>query len=211
VSHAALADVRLIAITDRAAASAATTLSRVERLVKRARPRSVVVQLRDRELGARERLQFGSELGALARAHRQLFQVNDRLDLAVVLDADGVHLGEASVTTHDARALLGAERFVTRACHDAERAAELDADAILLSPVFAPRKAAAALGAQSLARARQLLCEGTRPARLFALGGVDATNAASCLTAGADGAAAIGATVGNDAPEALLAALGILV
>lgn len=211
MSRGALAYVRLIAITDRAVAERGATLGRLERLVANARPGSVMLQLRDRELAARERLRFGAELRVLTRAHRQLFQVNDRLDLAVILDADAVHLGEASVTTEDARALLGSERFVTRACHDAERARDVDADGVVLSPVFAPRKAAAALGVQSLTRARALLRDGPTTVRLFALGGVDATNAASCLEAGADGAAAIGAAIGNDAPEPLLAALGILV
>jgi thiamine-phosphate diphosphorylase len=209
VSGAALANVRLIALTERSVASAATTLSRLERLVTRARPGSIVVQLRDRELSARERLRFGSELRDLTRAHAQLFQVNDRLDLALLLDADGVHLGESAVSTSDARALLGPNRFVTRAWHDPERVRELDADGVLLSPVFAPRKGAPALGIEALARARTLLRLGARPLRLFALGGVDQNGVAACLDAGADGIAAVAAVIGSEAPEALLPALGI--
>ncbi len=210
MSHGALAGVRLIAITDRSVASAAETLARLERLLNIARPGSVLVQLRDRELSARERFGFGSELRALTRRHAQLFQINDRLDLAVLLDADAVHLGEGSVSTRDARALLGPARLVTRACHDPERVGDVDADGVLLSPILAARKGAAALGVAALARARALLSVGTRPAQLFALGGVDATNAAACLDAGSDGVAAIGAAVGADAPEPLLAALGSL-
>lgn len=211
MNRAALASVRLIALTDRSVASASETLARFERLLRRAPPRSVLVQLRDRELAARERFRFGAELRELTRAHAQLFQVNDRLDLAVLLDADGAHLGENAVSTADARALIGPDRFVTRAWHDPERVREVHADGILLSPVFAARKGAPALGVDALTRARELLHQGARPVRLFALGGVDAKVVATCLGAGADGVAAIAAAVGCDAPEALLAALGISV
>lgn len=199
-----LSNVRLIAITDRAVASAATTLQRLERLVRRAPPESVLVQLRDRELSARERFRFGSELRALTRAHAQLLAVNDRLDLALVLDADGVHLGEHAVSTGDARIILGEDRFVTRSCHEPERAPQVDADAVLLSPVLSPRKGAPALGAGALGVARERLRAAGRTTRLFALGGVDAGNAARCVEAGADGVAAIGALVGSDTPELLL-------
>ncbi len=205
----ALAHVRLIALTDRTIANAALTLARLDRALSRARPGSVLVQLRDRELSAAERLAFGAELRALTRAHGQLFQVNDRLDLAVLLAADGVHLGESSVTAEDARRLLGAESFVTRACHDAERAGELNADAVLLSPVFEPRKGAAALGLAAVTRACERLREAGRNTRVFALGGVRAENAVDCLAAGAQGVAAIGAVVGVDEPDAILLALGI--
>lgn len=208
MSHGALAQVGLIAITDRAVASAAETLERIERIVRRAPPRSVLVQLRDRELPAKERCGFGAELRALTRAHAQLFQVNDRLDLAILLDADGVHLGERSVATADARALLGEARFVTRACHNPERAPEVDADGVVLSPVLAPRKSAPALGEAALMLARERSrAAGRHDARLFALGGVTARNAARCFAAGADGVAAIGAIVGSETPEALLAAV----
>jgi thiamine-phosphate pyrophosphorylase len=211
VNRAALASVRLIALTDRSVASSVQTLARLERLVRHAPPQSVLVQLRDRELATGERFRFGLELRALTRAHAQLFQVNDRLDLALLLDADGVHLGEHAVSTTDARSLLGEARFVTRACHDPERAPHEDADGILLSPVFAPRKGAAPLGVGALTRARQRLRESGRNTLVFALGGVDAGNAARCLDAGADGVAAIGSVVGCDTPEALLPALRIAV
>ena len=88
---------RLVAITDRHAASGEVTLERFGELGHLARPGSVVFQLRDLELGARERLAFGRALLNKARETGQLFVVNDRIDLAVLLGADGVHLGERSV------------------------------------------------------------------------------------------------------------------
>ncbi len=153
---------RLVAITDLSRASRSETLDRLERLSSAASPGTVLVQLRDLGLSARERLAFGRELLAVCRNTGQYLAVNDRLDLVEVLDADAVHLGEASVTTPDARRLLGA-RFLTRACHDPSRVAELDADGILLSPILAARKGRSALGVEALKVASAALAAPSPP------------------------------------------------
>jgi thiamine-phosphate pyrophosphorylase len=199
---------RLIAITDRSKASEPVTLERFERVAYAAQPGSVVLQLRDRELPARERLAFGRALRALARRAGQLFQVNDRLDLARLLAADGLHLGEESVSTADARRLLGEDAFVTRACHELAGVARDDADGVVLSPLLAPRKGRAALGLAALGRARALLSARAEERLLFALGGVDADTAGACLAAGADGVAVIGAVLTSREPERIVEALG---
>lgn len=199
---------RLVAITDRATADERTTLERFAVLGRAARPQSVVFQLRDFGSSARERLAFGVALLGVARDTGQLLVVNDHLDIAGLLAADGVHLGEASVTTADARRLLGERVFVSRACHEPSQLAELDADAVLLSPILEARKARPALGASGLERARAL-SEG-REARplLFALGGISPELVGTCLSAGADGVAAMGAVLNGDG-VALVRALGI--
>ena len=200
---------RLIAITDRGRADAAETLARFQVLSRAARPSSVVLQLRDPELPAAERLRFGRELGALARATGQLFQVNDRLDLAVLLGAHGVHLGEAGVETAEARRVVGGGAFVTRAWHDAESVVQVEADGVLLSPVLDARKGRGPLGLRSLEQAREKLAASGKETLLFALGGIDAARARECLDAGAHGVAVIGAVLDRNASlEALVRALG---
>jgi thiamine-phosphate diphosphorylase len=203
---------RLIALTDRSVASASVTLARFERLALAARPGTVLLQLRDRELAVRERLAFGRELRALATRTGQLLQVNDRLDLALLLDADAVHLGEGSVGAMEARRLVGAERFVTRACHAPDAAAEPGVDGWLVSPIFAARKGRDALGLGVLGEMhpRQPTAAGSvgRP-YVYALGGVNAENAAACLSAGAAGVAVIGAALGVEDPQPLVEALGV--
>lgn len=199
---------RLIAITDFSALGAAETLRCFEALMASARPRTVMVQLRGRTLAARELVALGRDLVGLCREEGQLFQVNDRLDLALLLDADAVHLGEASVNTSDARRLVGS-RFLTRACHDPGAAAGVDADGLLLSPILAPRKGRDALGVEGLERARRALTEAGRVSLLFALGGVDPEGAGRCLRAGADGVATVGATQSETSGLELVAALGI--
>jgi thiamine-phosphate pyrophosphorylase len=199
---------RLVVVTDRSVLSAGETLRRVERLARAARPFSVMVTLRDRELSAVERLAFGRELRAVCTAEKQRFQLNDRVDLAVLLDADGIHLPEAGVAAVDARRLLGPNAFVSRACHDPEGELEDGVDAWVLSPIFAERKGRAPLGVSALAR---LGARCRDRARVFALGGVSAENAPDALRAGAAGVVAVGAVLRTDEPEALLTALGIAV
>jgi thiamine-phosphate pyrophosphorylase len=204
---------RLIAVSDRRVLDRAGTLARFSELAALAKPGSVLFQLRDLELSLSERLSFGRELVSLAHAAGQALAVNDRLDLAVLLDADAVHLGEAGIETEDVRNVVGAELWVSRACHSVERAAELEADAVLLAPIIAARKSRTPLGLDALRRARAELERRGRGTQLFALGGVDAESAAACLAAGAHGVAVIGAVLrdANDGRglRALVSALGI--
>ncbi len=196
---------RLIVMTDLGVAPLGVLEERITRVVAAAAPGSVMVQLRDRELPVRERLELGRRLLAMVREHDQLFTVNDRIDLALLLDADGVHLGEQSVAPDDARQILGPEKLISRACHDPASAEPRGADALLLSPVLGERKGNPPLGVEAIATARPLAGD----ARLYALGGVDAAGAARCVEAGFDGVAVIGAVLATPDPHPMLAALGI--
>ncbi|HLV22259.1 MAG TPA: thiamine phosphate synthase [Polyangiaceae bacterium] len=204
---------RLIAITDRTRWDAPTLVERADRLARRAQPGTLLVLLRDKHLPARERLDLGRRLRAVTRTNAQGFGVADRLDLALLLDADGVHLGEGSVSPREAREVVGADGFLSRACHAvAPLAAEdlREVDALLLSPIVAARKGRAALGAAAIQGLRgALAAAGAGHVGVYGLGGVDADSAGACLTAGARGVAAIGAAFAPD-PEPLLAALGIV-
>jgi thiamine-phosphate pyrophosphorylase len=204
---------RLVVLTERSLADTAETLRRFERLARAARPWSVMLTLRDRELPASERLTFGRALRAVCARERQWFQVNDRLDLAVLLAADGVHLAESSVSAVDARRLVGPATFVSRACHEPERALEPGVNAWVLSPIFAERKGRAALGCEALTRLAAR-CRAEAPAasaasRVYALGGVTAPDAKRALDAGAHGVVVMGAVLVADESEALLTALSI--
>jgi len=199
---------RLVAISDRRVASAEVTLDRFFELGRLARPGSVIFQLRDLELSVRERMRFGLSMARMARDVGQLFLVNDRVDLAVLLGADGVHLGESGIATEDARQLLGGQSFVSRACHDPARVARLDADAVLLSPIYESNKGLVPLGIVGLEAARRALDASGRQTRLLALGGVSAPRVRECSAARADGVAVIGAVLRGEGPE-LVRALGI--
>jgi thiamine-phosphate pyrophosphorylase len=198
----------LIVITDEHLASEAALEARLERVVASARPRSVLVQLRHLSTTVRARRSFGEHLRALCTRHGQWLSVNDRVDLASVLRADGVHLGERSVTPTDARRLLP-RAFVSHACHDPEALERHSSDAVVLSPVVAPRKGRTALGMAGVRRARAVLDAHGSPTLLYALGGVDASSAEECLANGANGVAVIGAALDGRDPAPLLRALAL--
>lgn len=206
---------RLIAITDLNVVSADELVLRLRGLASLARAGSVALLLRDHAASAQQRLALGSQLREIATSTEQALWVADRLDLALLLRADGVHLGEASVSAAVARRLVGDSVLVSRAWHappleDASTAEELHGvNALLVSPVLEPRKGRPALGVAALGVLGEQLRARNWAYPLYALGGVSAENAASCLAEGAAGVAAIGAALAPD-PRPLLNALDIL-
>jgi thiamine-phosphate pyrophosphorylase len=202
---------RLIVITDTSVSGEIQLVTVIDRVLASAAPWSVMVQLRDKSLAVRERLALGRRLVAECRRREQSFVVNDRVDLALLLEADGVHLGEGSIAPLDARTMLRDRAWISTAWHDPNTAYQPHADAVLLSPVAAPRKGRQALGVDGLRVARRTLASagGQAAPALYALGGIDAGNARQCLSAGADGVAVIGAILDGRDPLPLLGALGI--
>ena len=162
---------------------------RIERAAASGRAGSFAVQLRSPELDARELYAFGLELRRRTRDAGAKLIVNDRLDLAMLLGADGVHLGRRSVSVEDARALLGAEAWVSVSAHSVEEAAlSRGASAVVLSPIAASPGKGPPLGVEALTEARRLMPAKTA---LVALGGISLDNALECLAAGADAVASI--------------------
>ncbi len=159
------------------------------------------LELRDPDLDARALHDWGCELRRATRAAGALFFVNDRLDLALALEADGVHLGRGSLAVADAKRLAG-ECLISCSAHDLDDvrgAADAGADLVVLSPIFESPGKGAPLGIELLARARASL-----PAHvgLIALGGVDGANAQACFSAGAGAVASIRADLtGVDRPS----------
>ncbi len=196
----------LMVITDTTVAPMDVWEERIEQLLSQARPRSVLVQLRDLTLPVRERFAFAKRLVAICRRHEQWFSVNDRLDLALLLDADSVHLGERSLAPADARTVLP-RAFISHACHDVEGVFVPGSNAAVLSPIMAARKGRVALGADGVRRARAEIERRGAALGLYALGGVDDENAAACVAAGATGVAVVGAAVRTDTPVILVRAL----
>ncbi len=203
VIHSMIAP-RFIAITDTSVAPVSELLSRAESLCSASRPQSIMIQLRDRELSVRLRLQLGKRLALIARDFGQSLCVNDNLDLAMLLGAQALHLGEASVHACDIRQRVGDRFWLTRASHDPSRLGAKEADAFILGPIGAARKGSPALGLGAIVKARELVSS-----PLYALGGIDASNAADCVAAGATGIAAIGAWLVSKSVEPIVRALGI--
>lgn len=199
---------RLVAFTDTARFPEFASLVR---LCRASRPGSVAVVLRDRQRSLAERLETGRLLAPRVRDAGQLFIVAGRWDLGLELGADGLHLGAADVTPTDARRHWAPDGWLSRAAHgidalDDEAVGALDA--VVVSPVLAPRKGREALGLEGFAREAARLRARRAGLRVFALGGIDAGSAGQVLAAGADGVALLGAAY-TDSAEALACAMGI--
>jgi thiamine-phosphate pyrophosphorylase len=170
-------------------------------------PGTAAVHLREKDLGGRDLLSAARALRAVCRAHRQLFLVNDRLDVALAAAADGVHLPAAGIPPADARRLLPPGALVGVSCHseeDVARARDGGASYAFLSPIFdTPSKRAygAPIGVETLRRAAALGLP------LVALGGVAPEHVAALRAAGAQGVAAIRAWLSGPDPSAAVRAL----
>jgi thiamine-phosphate pyrophosphorylase len=196
---------RVYLVTD--ASQAAALASRVASAVRGLPPGVVAVQLRAPGAAGRELLDQARALQGVIRDAGQRLVVNDRIDVALAAEADGVHLPSAGVPPADARSLLGEERLVGVSCHsasDVERAIAGGADFATFGPVFdtpSKRPHGAPVGTERLAEAARLGLP------LLGLGGVDLSNAAEVVDAGASGVAAIRAWLEADDPSAVVRAL----
>jgi len=160
------------------------------------------VQLREKDLAARQLLELATAMRQLTRRFGAQLLINDRVDIALAADADGVHLGEAGIPADVARQLLGPARMVGVSCHDlpgARVAQERGADFITFGPVYAtPSKAAFGepVGVRLLAEA---VCNLRIP--VFALGGITAERVAEVLRSGAAGIALISSIISATSPQ----------
>ena len=168
-----------------------------------------VVQLRAKHTTDREVLDWGRAIRAITRSRGVLFFMNDRFDLALACDADGVHLGQTDLPpariSADARARLA----IGRSTHDESQlraACAEPVDYIAFGPVFetgSKRDPDPVRGLERLARAGELIA----PRPLVAIGGIDAARVGAVRAAGVTGFAVIGSVAGADDPIAAVRAL----
>ncbi len=166
------------------------------------------VQLREKDLSPRELYPLARELRALTRRHGARLLINDRIDLAQAVAADGVHLAGTSLPTTVARGLLGPQPLigVSTHHHDEVLAAARDgADFVTFGPVYAtPSKAA--YGPPVGLDALRAACA-VAPLPVFALGGVKAEHIPTLRAAGALGIALISAILAAADPQRAASAL----
>jgi len=175
----------------------------------------IALQLREKDLGGRELYQLAAALRPICTRHGAYLIVNDRIDVALAAEADGVHLPANSIAIAEARRLVGPSRLVGVSTHSAAEAADAaaaGADFAVFGPVWPPLSKSGygpARGAEGLGAA----CEAAAGMALYALGGVTAERAAALLCAPGGAAAAkgggrpagvavIGAVFGADDPVA---------
>jgi thiamine-phosphate pyrophosphorylase len=160
-------------------------------------------QLREKDLSPRELYPLALEMRQLTQTYGARLLINDRVDVALAVDADGVHLTTTSLPASIARRVLGPERLIGVSTHtltEAQAAADEGADFLVFGPVFfTPSKApyGQPVGLDALRAVRAAV-----NVPILAIGGVKKANLDQVLAAGADGIAVISAIISADDPMA---------
>lgn len=167
-------------------------LSHAEQVERLAAGGATMIQLRDKTASPREFYTAALEAMEVARRFNVRIIINDRVDIAIAVNADGVHLGQEDVPPDRARRLLGESRIVGFSAHGLKQAVEADGlpvDYIAIGPVFqtsTKEDPDAVVGLEAIAATRR---QTSKP--LVAIGGITLSRAASVIEAGADSVAVI--------------------
>jgi thiamine-phosphate pyrophosphorylase len=185
---------RLLVVTDRHQTNGRPLVPLLQQVVNAVAP---AIQLRERDLSARELVTLAREVQAVTASHRSQLLINDRIDVALALEGVGVHLRSNSLPVSVARQLLGAQRLLGVSVHTVEEAIQVEsqgADYIILGPIYAtPSKQmfGPPLGIHTLEKACRLV-----RIPIIGIGGVTAARAPQMRRAGAFGVAVITAILG---------------
>ena len=152
-----------------------------------------VVQLREKDCTSREFYEEAEKVKAITDAYEIPLLINDRLDIALAVGADGVHLGQTDIPVWAARDILGADKIVGATANTLEKAEEAwksGADYLGVGDVFGTSTKADTIHVtlEELAAIKKQV-----EIPVVAIGGINAENISSLKAAGVDGAAVISA------------------
>lgn len=160
------------------------------------------VQLRDKGANTKELYETAQELRRLTSRYGAKLFLNDRVDVALAVDADGVHIGSSSLPLYKVRRLLGERKLIGVSCHNktqAITAQEMGADFITFGPVFYTASKAQygePVGLEKLNQVAEML-----QIPVFALGGINLDNCADAVGGEARGIALISAILSAQEPR----------
>lgn len=167
-----------------------------------------IVQYREKHLPIRDQIWEALQIRTLCRKQGVLFLVNDRVDVALAVEADGVHLGQEDMPLPLARRVLGEEKSIGITVGTVEESLEAQrdgADYLGVSPIFPTQTkedAGQAVGPERICEIRSKV-----DLPLVGIGGIGPQNARQVIEAGADGVCAISAVVGKEDVRAAVEAL----
>ena len=156
-----------------------------------------VVQYRNKNAKTREMYEEAVRLREICRD--TLFLINDRVDIALAVNADGVHLGQSDMPCGAARKLLGEEKIIGITVHnlaEAVQAEGIGADYLGVSPIFQTATKPDAGKPAGISLIEEIRANVDIP--LIAIGGIDHSNAIDVIRAGADGLCAISSVVAKE-------------
>jgi thiamine-phosphate pyrophosphorylase len=184
-----LSNTRLYPITD----GVLSELSHSEQVSRLSEGGATLIQLRAKTLSSLDFFSEAAEALRVARERRVKIIINDRVDIALALKADGVHLGQDDLPPGAARELLGPEVVLGFSTHNLKQAllaVHLPIDYIAIGPIFSTatkQRPEPSVGLDRLREVRQAL--GSFP--VVAIGGITSENSQDVLDAGADAVAII--------------------
>jgi thiamine-phosphate pyrophosphorylase len=176
-----------------------TGLTHAEQVRRLASGGASLIQLREKTMGAREFYESAKAALVVAKESDIKLIINDRVDIAAAVGADGVHLGQDDLPVSAARELLGPQAIIGLSTHNlcqAQAALNLSIDYVAFGPIFSTSTkddTAPELGVQGLREVRNAL--GEFP--LVAIGGITADRALDVVRAGANSVAVISAVLAN--------------
>jgi thiamine-phosphate pyrophosphorylase len=182
---------KIYPITDRRVSG----LSHLEQVNRLCAGGATVLQLREKDLSPLDFFNEGKRAVARCKELNVTVIINDRVDIALALDVDGVHLGQDDLPPEAARLILGESAIIGYSTHNAEqvkRAVREPVNYIAVGPIFATTSKSnpdAVVGLDGLRRARELV----KGLPLVAIGGITLENAPEVINAGADSVALIAA------------------
>jgi thiamine-phosphate pyrophosphorylase len=176
-------------------------LSHAEQVAQLGAGGATLIQLREKHLSPREFYAAAADAVRVARSRGVRVIINDRVDIALALGADGVHLGQDDLSPAVARRLLGQDAIIGFSTHNVQQAraaVDMPVDYIAIGPIFSTATKAdpdPVVGLDGLRRVREAV--GRLP--LVAVGGITAENAAEVIAAGAAAVAVISALLADGA------------
>jgi thiamine-phosphate pyrophosphorylase len=160
------------------------------------------VQLREKDLSGRDLFLLAERCQKLCQAYQAALFINDRVDVALAVDAAGVQLGKPSIPVETARTLLGTQRLIgvsTHTLQEAQEAEQSGADFILFGPVYFTASKAAYGSPQGLSALKAIVDNISLP--VYAIGGITLENIQSTKNIGVRGVALISAIVSAAHPK----------
>jgi thiamine-phosphate pyrophosphorylase len=157
-----------------------------------------IVQLRAKTMAPRDFLQLARSARSLTRSRDCRLLINDRADIALACDADGVHLGQEDLPLQAARKIMG-QKLIGISTHDADQAGEAEragADYIGFGPMFGTTTKETGISARGVEMLRQIHAVVKLP--IVAIGGITEKNVREVWRAGADSAAIISDILGAE-------------
>lgn len=161
-----------------------------------------MVQLREKDCSTREFLEIAQKTKEILSPYKIPLIINDRADIALAIDADGLHIGQSDMPYHTARKLLGEDKIIglsVESIEDVRKANMLDVDYIGISPIFSTPTKTDTMPPFGIEGAKEAVSLSKHPT--VAIGGINLGNIPQVFSTGVDGVALVSAIMAASDPS----------